>query len=61
MQPLALRQYKFYLGCRAKYFRHSMTVLLKDRYTVKVPAKDCIIFIYTDDFALATQNKTLFM
>lgn len=37
-----------------------MTVLLKDRYTVKVTAKDCRIFIYTDDFALATQNQTLF-
>lgn len=37
-----------------------MTVLLKDRYNVKVPAKDCRIYIYPDDFALATQNKTLF-
>lgn len=37
-----------------------MTVFLKDRYTVKVPAKDCRIFIYTDDFSLATQNKTPF-
>lgn len=37
-----------------------MTVFLKDRYIVKIPAKDCRIFIYTDDFALATQNKTPF-
>lgn len=37
-----------------------MAALLTDRYTVKVPAKDCRIFMYTDDFALATQNKTLF-